>query len=76
MRGKFWSILDEGSITKEKLGNWIGVTMKYNRKAMLIINVYRLPNSSQQGPKRCLTQYNILEGNTKTASDIRKETLT
>lgn len=35
----------------------------------------RIPNSSQQGPTKCLTQYNILEGNAKTSTEIRKDTL-
>ena len=49
--------------------------LKYNGKSVLIINIYRIPYSTQQGPKSCLTQYNVLEGNAKTANEIRKDTL-
>ena len=75
LRGKYRALIDEKSITKGRLGNWVAVTLKHNRKAILVINVYRLPYTTQQGPRSCLTQYNVLEGNAKPASEIRKDTL-
>lgn len=75
IRGKFRSLIEEESITKGPLGNWIGIKIKHKGKTIVIINVYRIPNSSQQGPTKCLTQYNILEGNAKTSTEIRKDTL-
>ena len=39
------------------------------------MNVHRLSNATQQGPKRCLMQHNILEGNVKSTKDMRKEIL-
>ena len=47
LRGKFRSLIDEESIKKGKLGNWIGVTIRHNGKAVLIINIYQIPNTSQ-----------------------------
>jgi len=75
IRGKFRSLIEEEHITKGPLGNWIGIKIKHKGKSMVIINVYRIPNSSHQGPTKSLTQYNILEGNAKTSTEIRRDTL-
>ena len=75
MRGKFRSLIDESNIKIGQLGNWVGIQMKHNGKTIVVINVCRLPNSSQQGPTRCVTQCNLLEGNAKTSNEFRRETL-
>ena len=75
MRGRYRALIDENSIQRGKLGNWVAMTMKHNGKAILFINVYRIPYTTHQGPRSCLTQYNVLEGNAKSAQEIRKETL-
>ena len=72
-KGKIRALVNENDIEKSKLGNWISVPMQHNGKKILIINVYRIPASSAQGPRCSLTQYNVVEGKVKSATEYRKE---
>ena len=54
MRGRYRALIDENSIQRGKLGNWVAMTMKHNGKAILFINVYRIPYTTHQGSRSCL----------------------
>lgn len=73
IRRKCVALIEESSIIKGSLGNWIAIPLVMNQKCVVLINIYRIPMSNQQGPKRNLTQYNVIEGNAKGATEHRKE---
>ena len=47
-------------------------TFKHNNKSLAIINVYRLPCSLSKGPRCCVIQYNIKDGQVKNTNTCRK----
>lgn len=73
--GKSRSLVKENEIVKSKFGNWLAVKLRHKNKTIALINVYRIPSSSPNGNLSSLTQYNLVEGSSKTPSDYRKEIL-
>ena len=43
------SFLDKESITIDRLGKWTAFQLKKNEKKVVIIMLYQIPNSSEQG---------------------------
>ena len=75
IRGKARALMLEEKTTKSQLGNWIAIHLQHNERIIIIINIYRIPNSTQYGPKCSATQYNLKEGKAKSPSEYRREVL-
>ena len=73
MKGKARVLVQEDQVTQGRLGNWITIQLKHKEKIVVMINVYRLPTSSAQGPKYYLTQYNVVKGKVKKITEYQKE---
>jgi len=75
VQGKCRALLQDETIHKSNLGNWMAIQLTHNNKTLVIINLYRIPISSSKGPRCCLTQYNLSEGKVKNSNKYRKEIL-
>jgi len=75
IQGKCRSILKDDQTNINKLGNWMATTFQHNNKTIAMINIYRLPTTSSQGPRCCLTQCNLKDGEIKSNNTYRKEIL-
>ena len=75
IKGKCRALLQESQTHVNKYGNWMATTFSHNNKAVVVINLYRIPTSSSKGPRCCQTQYNIINGNMKSSTQYRKEIL-
>ena len=73
IKGKCRVILQEDQTVISQLGNWIITTFKDNNKLLAIINLCRLPCSLSKGPRCCVTQYNLKDGQVKNRNTYRKE---
>ena len=65
------SLINEKEIHKGELGNWMAIKMKHNSKMVVMINLYRIPSTSSNSPTFSLTQYNLLEGQTRSTGYYR-----
>ena len=65
--------IDKKTIKIGRLGNWNAISLKYNKKRVEIINLYRLPLSSSNGPCCSRTQYMRIDGEIKSTSTYRSE---
>ena len=59
--GKSKLLVQKENVVKRNLGNWMAVKLKCSAKTIAIINTYRLPATSSNGPKYSLIQYNVIE---------------
>ena len=75
LRGRAKSVMEDESVHKGKLGNWIAIKLSDQKKKISILNIYRIPVSTSNGNKFSLTQCNLVEGNAKKPSQHRKEIL-
>lgn len=74
-RGKAKSVLNEVKIARSALGNWIAMQLKQNERTIIVVNLCRIPSSSQHGPICSVTQHDRNEGNTRSRNDHRKSIL-
>ena len=66
-------LVDAKKVVKGRLGNWMAVRLEGKGKRLEIINLYRIPSTSNYGVKCSLTQYNRIDGNMSSPSVYRKE---
>ena len=57
------------------LGNWIAVKFASQEKTIAITNACQIPSSSLHGNKCSLAQCNLIDGQSKSPSQCRKEIL-
>ena len=69
--GKSRALIKDNEMNKSKMGNWIAV--KLSHKILIAINLYRIPTTLSNRNKCFLTQCNLLNGKTKSASTYQKE---
>ena len=67
------SFIEKNKVKIGKLGNWDAISMNYKRKRVEVINLYRIPLSSSNGPRCSLTQYARIDEKIKSASKYRSE---
>ena len=46
----------------DDLGKWATFQLKMKEKTIVVIMIYRIPNSSDQGVYKAFTQYNKIRG--------------
>ena len=67
----FWrliiSIIDHTKIEVDKIGKWTAYQFIDRKKTIVLIIIYRIPQSSQEGVYNTLTQYNRIDGKVKNA---------
>ena len=51
IRRKCVALIDDSKIVRGLLGNWLAIPFSMSGKCVFLINVHRIPVSSQQGPK-------------------------
>jgi len=66
----FW---DKESTFIDNLGKWTVMQLKKNDKKIIIIIIYRIPNSSEQGVYKSIIQYNKMNGIQDNATTYRKK---
>ena len=67
--------MEDESVHKGKLGNWIAIKLSAQKKKIAITNIHRIPASTSNGNKCSLTQCNLVDGKAKKLSQHRKEIL-
>jgi len=75
VKGKCRATLQEDKTFINELGNWMATMFTHNGKTLAIINLYRIPSTSSNGPRCCVTQYNLVKGASLSNSKYRKEIL-
>ena len=56
--GGVCSFYDKQTVHIDELEKWSTFQLKMNGKIVIVITMYRIPNSSEQGVFKVITQYN------------------
>ena len=73
--GKMAGMIQKDNSRMDKLGRWTSTRVEGGLKAMQVINMYRIPNSTQEGILKSRAQYDRVGGEVKSAKEYRKEVL-
>ena len=60
--GNIVSMIDKEKMIIGRLGKWMAIELYHNEKQVMIITIYRIPQSSSYGTCCTLTQYNKMNG--------------
>ena len=71
--GKISNNIIETNNYSDPLGKWNATHITYNEKLIVLINLYRIPDSSAKGSKTSLSQYNRKGGREQTARIYREK---
>ena len=58
LTGRIVSCYNKQSVYVDELGKWAAFQLKIKEKTIVVIMIYRIPNSSDQGVYKAITQYN------------------
>ena len=75
VRGKAKSLLNEEKTAQGTLGNWLAAHLQHKGRNIIIINLHRIPSSSQCELTHSVTQCNRNEGEAKSTNNHRIEAL-
>ena len=62
LTGRIVSCYDKQSVHVDDLGKWAAFQLKMKEKTIVVITMYRILNSSNQGVYKAITQYNKMRG--------------
>ena len=73
--GKIAGMIAKEHNKKDKFGRWTSTRIENGRNKMQIINVYRIPDSTQSGILKSRAQYDRVGGEVKSSQQYRTELL-
>ena len=72
MFGQAAALIRKRSEKRDFLGRWSSFILEVNQKALMIITIYRIPDSTALGILKSKAQYNRKYGVIKTTNEYRK----